>query len=376
MSLKLKDVKILDKYIIKQIVFGLFIVSCILLGIAWFSQVIRLLSYLVNNNIGFWAFIKMTSLLIPDLVVIIFPIALFAVILFIYNKLASDKELVIMEAVGMSVRDLSKPTLYVSIFITLICFFITLYISPIYANKYKTFIFDAKNNISALLIQEGEFNQITEGLTIYVKSSKDNILSDIFINDQRQGKRIRTILAEKGVVSTVNNNISLALVQGSVQEKTGDKYTFGTFDKYTADLGVVAKNTVRAKRPGELSLFELLNAKKLGYANDESYSKYLVEFHKRLLQPLYNIIFALIALIAIFKSPLNKRSNSKNMLFAVFCMIGYEMFFISIFNTLRIHSNFYPFAYILTLISIIAMLKILYMEKELTIKRLRSKNEK
>ena len=28
---------------------------------------------------------------------------------------------------------------------------------------------DAKNNISALLIQEGEFNQITEGLTIYVK---------------------------------------------------------------------------------------------------------------------------------------------------------------------------------------------------------------
>ena len=242
MSQKVKEIKIIDKYIAKQVLFGLFIVSSILLGIAWFSQIIRLLSYLVNNNIGFWSFLKMTSLLLPDLLVIILPIGLFAVILFVYNRLASDKELVIMEAVGMSARDLSKPTLFLSVVITLLCFFITLYISPIYATKYRTFLFDSQNDISALLIQEGELNQITKGLTIYVRSSKDNILSDIFINDQRQKNRVRTILAEQGIVSTTNNNISLALVNGSIQEKAKEKYTFGTFEKYTADLGVVAKN--------------------------------------------------------------------------------------------------------------------------------------
>ena len=376
MKLNFKNIKIIDKYIAKQVLFGLLIVSSILLGIAWFSQIIRLLSYLVNNNIGFWAFLKMTSLLLPDLLVIILPIALFAVVLFIYNKLASDKELVIMEAVGMSVRDLSKPVLFLSVAITLICFFITLYISPIYATKYRTFLFDSENDISALLIQEGEFNQITEGLTIYVKSSTDNILSDIFINDQRQKNRIRTILAERGIVSTSNKNISLALVNGSVQEKSHEKYTFGTFEKYTADLGVIAKNSVRSKRPSELSLIELINSKDLGYANDATYSKYLVEFHKRLIQPLYNIIFALIALLAIFKSPLNKRSNSKNMIFSVFGMIGFQMLYISIFNMLRVHPNLYSIVYILTFISIGVMLRFLYSDKGLITKRIKLKNEK
>ncbi len=281
-----------------------------------------------------------------------------------------------MEAVGMSVRDLSKPVLSLSVIITLICFFITLYISPIYATKYRTFLFDSENDISALLIQEGEFNQITDGLTIYVKSSTDNILSDIFINDQRQKNRVRTILAERGIVSTSNKNISLALVNGSVQEKSHDKYTFGTFEKYTADLGVIAKNSVRSKRPSELSIIELINSKELGYATEESYSKYLVEFHKRLIQPLYNLIFALIALLAIFKSPLNKRSNSKNMIFSVFGMIGYQMLYISMFNMLRIHPKMYPVIYLFSFLSIVVMLKLLYSDKELMAKRIKSTNEK
>ncbi len=373
MELKKKELKIIDKYIIKQILFGLFIVSSILLGIAWFSQIIRLLSYLVNNNIGFWTFLKMTSLLLPDLLVIILPIALFAVILFVYNRLISDKELIIMQAVGMTVKQLAKPAISIAIVITVICYFITLHLSPVYAVKYRTFAFDAQNDISALLIQEGEFNQITEGLTIYVKSSKDNILSDIFINDQRVKTRPRTILAEKGIVSAANNNVSLALVNGSIQETSKGKYTFGSFEKYTADLGVVAKNSVRSKKASELKFFELIFAVELGYANEKTYPKYLVELHKRLIEPLYNMIFTLIALLAIFKAPLNKRSSSKNMMFAVLGMVGVEMSYIAMFNSLRVYKNFYPVIYILTLIIIFMLFRFLYTEKTIKFKMIKFK---
>lgn len=373
MKLHRTNLKIIDKYIIKQILFGLLIVSSILLGIAWFSQIIRLLSYLVNNNIGFWTFIRMTTLLLPDLLVIILPIALFAVVLFVYNRLVSDKELVIMQAVGMSVKELSKPALNIAIFITLMSFYVTLFISPIYAVKYRTFAFDAQNDISALLIQEGEFNEITKGLTIYVKGSKDNVLSDIFINDQRIPTKPRTILAERGIITASNNNISIALVNGSVQEESDGKYTFGSFEKYTADLGVVAKNSVRNKRAGELKFFEIIFARELGYANDETYPKFLVELHKRLIEPLYNIIFTLIALVAIFKSPLNKRSNSKNMIFAVFSMIGVEMLYIALLNLLRVNRHLYPLVYLITIGIIILLYKILYSEKTIKFKRIKWK---
>ena len=367
--LRYKKNKIIDKYITKQVLFGLFIVSSILLGIAWFSQIIRLLPYLVNNNVSFFTFLRMTTLLVPDLLVIILPIALFAVILFVYNRLISDKELVIMQAVGMSAKDLSQPAIHIATIITLLCFYITLYLSPIYASKYRNFAFDAQNDVSALLIKEGEFSQIANGLTIYVKSSRDNILSDIFINDKRAENRARTILAEQGIVNTSNKNISLALVNGSIQEKSKEKYTFGSFEKYTADLGVIAKNATRNKKASELRFFELIFSRELGYANEQTYPKFLVELHKRLLNPLYNILFTLIALIAIFKSPLNKRSNSKNMIFAVGSMVGIQMLYISFFNFLRIHPNLYLVVYFVTILTILILFKVLYTDKILSFKK-------
>lgn len=372
---KLYNITIIEKYISKQILFGLLIVSSILLGIAWFSQIIRLLSYLLNNNLSMWTFLKMTSLLLPDLVSIILPIALFAVVLFVYNKLISDKELIIMEAIGMNVRQLAKPAIYIAVCMTIFSYFITLRLSPMYAKKYRTFAFEAKNDLSALLIKEGEFNQLTNGLTIYVKNSNNNILTDIFINDLRSANSMRTILAEQGIISASKNNITLTLEHGSVQEKVKNRYTVGNFENYTADLGVIATSSERNVKANELGNFEIIFARELGYANAITYPKYLVELHKRLIMPLYNLIFVLIALIAVFKAPLNKRSENKNMIFAVAGMVAVEMCFISIFNLLRVKMNMYPAVYILTILLLYILFKILYAEKSINLNRFKFKKK-
>lgn len=362
----LYNISIIEKYISKQILFGLLIVSSILLGIAWFSQIIRLLSYLVNNNLSMWTFLKMTSLLLPDLISIILPIALFAVVLFVYNRLISDKELIIMEAIGMNIKQLAKPAIYIAVCMTIFLYFITLRLAPIYAKKYRTFAYEARNDLSALLIKEGEFNQLTSGLTIYVNNSSNNILTDIFINDQRTPNRIRTILAEQGIVSASKNNITLTLEHGSIQEKVKDKYTVGNFERYTADLGVINTTSQRNVKASELGNFEIIFARELGYADEKTYPKYLVELHKRLIMPLYCLMFTLIALIAVLKAPLNKRSENKNMIFAVIGMVIIQMGYISIFNFLRVKMNLYPLVYLLTIAIIYILFKILYSEKKIS----------
>lgn len=362
---KLYNISIIEKYISKQILFGLLIVSSILLGIAWFSQIIRLLSYLVNNNLSVFTFLKMTSMLLPDLISIIGPIALFAVVLFVYNRLISDKELIIMEAVGMNIRQLAKPAVYIAVFMTILLYLITLRIGPIYAKKYRTFAYEARNDLSALLIKEGEFNQLTSGLTIYVKNANNNILTDIFINDQRSANGIRTILAEQGIINATKNNITVTLENGSIQEKTKGKYTVGNFERYTADLGVIATTSQRNLSPSELGNFEIVFARELGYADAKTYPKYLVELHKRLIMPLYCLMFTLIALIAVLKAPLNKRSENKNMIFAVIGMVAIEMGYISLFNFLRVKMNLYPLIYLLTFAIIYVLFRLLYTEKKI-----------
>ena len=361
--------KIIDRYIAAQILTGLLVVSLVLLGIAWFSQIIRLLSYLVNNNLSMMTFLRMTSLLLPDLIVIIMPVSLFAVVLFVYNRLISDKELVIMEASGLTPRRLARPALRVALAIAAASYFITLYLSPVYSVKYRNFIFEARNDLSALLIKEGEFNQLTQGVTIYVKSAANNVLSDIFITDSRVEGSSRTIIAQRGVVTATKNNIILALENGSVQEKAKDKYTFGSFERYTADLGVIAASEGRKPRPDELGFFDLVYARELGFAaNDGAYARYLAELHKRLLSPLCNIILVLVALLSALKSPLNRRVGGAGPAFAVLGLLAVEAFFISAQNLLQVRRFAWPPIYAAFALSIYALLKWLASEREVRLK--------
>jgi lipopolysaccharide export system permease protein len=362
MKIKFEHFSIIDRYITRQILLGLVIVSSVLLGIAWFSQIIRLLSYLVNNNLSILTFLRMTSLLLPELVVIILPVAIFAVVLFVYNRMVSDKELVIMEAVGMTPRMLARPALRVSLAAVLFSYFLTLYLSPIYSVKYRTFAFEAKNDLSALLIREGEFNQLTAGVTIYVRNASNNVLSDIFINDARSEGGMRTIIAERGVVTTGRNNIVLSLENGSIQEKSKGKYAFGSFSKYTADLGVIATAGTRSQKANELGFFELVFARELGYADESRYAKYLLELHSRLLRPLYGLIFVLIALIAVLKSSLGSRTGGRNTALAICAMAGMQMLFISMDGFLVMYRRAYPLVYLFVFAFILASLKILYLE--------------
>jgi lipopolysaccharide export system permease protein len=366
---KISRWRIIDGYIASQILTGLMVVSLVLLGIAWFSQIIRLLSYLVSNNLSMITFLKMTSLLLPDLVVIIMPVSLFAVVLFVYNRLISDRELVIMESSGLTPRRLARPAIVVALAITAASYFITLYISPVYSVKYRNFVFEARNDLSALLIKEGEFNQLTQGVTIYVKSAANNVLSDIFVTDSRARGSARTIIAQKGIVTTTKSNVILALENGSVQEKSGGKYTFGNFDRYTADLGVIAAAEGRKLRPDELGFFDLVYARERGFAaTDETYAKYLAELHKRLLSPLCNIVLVLVALISALKSPLNRRGGTVGPVFAVLGLLALEAFFISAQNILQVHRFAWPPIYAAFMLGIYLLSRWLASERALRLK--------
>ena len=366
---KFKGWKLIDRYIATQVLFGLLIVTLILLGIAWFSQIIRLLSYLVNNNLSMLTFLRMTSLLLPDLFVIVAPVALFTVILFVYSRLLADKELVIMKSAGLTPKQLARPALAVAFLIMAFAYYATLYLSPVYSVKYRTLAFEARHDLSALLIKEGEFNQLVQGVTIYVRSAANNILSDIFITDSRTKGSSRTIIAERGVVTTTRNNIILSLENGSIQEKSNDKYTFGRFDRYTADLGIIAASEVRRPRADELGFFELIYARELGYAqNDAIYSRYLVQLHRRLLSPLHNVIFALLALLAVLKAPLSNRTGGFGPTLAVVCMVAFQALFIAVHNMLSVHRFLWPLVYFVFALMILALFRLLYSEREFSFK--------
>lgn len=97
---------------------GFLLVTFSLMSIIWLTQSLRFVELVTNKGLPVILFVKMTSLLMPRIFVILSPIALFVAILFVYNRMLSDRELVVMKAAGISPWAGAKPAIYVGIFMS------------------------------------------------------------------------------------------------------------------------------------------------------------------------------------------------------------------------------------------------------------------
>ena len=104
--------KKLNVYIAKQIFVGFLLVTFSLLSILWLTQSLRFVELITNKGLPLSLFIEMTSLLMPRLYIILSPIALFVAVLFVYNRMLSDRELVVMKSAGISPWQNAKPALW------------------------------------------------------------------------------------------------------------------------------------------------------------------------------------------------------------------------------------------------------------------------
>ncbi|MCT4553032.1 MAG: LPS export ABC transporter permease LptF [Alphaproteobacteria bacterium] len=352
------DIKTLDKYIIKQLLTAIGVVVFVLLGIAWLSQIIRLIELFFSHNLPFLSFLRFSSYLLPGLVAIVLPIAFLIAVLFIYNKLISDRELIVMKAVGMDLKALYKPIFVVSVLLFILNFLLNHFIAPYSAVAFKKYKTDFIGDLSQVVLKEKTFNDLASGLTVYVDNTKGNILYDIFINDSRE-KSSKTIYAEKGQVLKTEKGFSVVLVNGSLHEsKSGetrseDRITFGKFENYTIDLGLAKEKSMKIFKPKELSTYKLLTAEKWDFVRKDKINKYKVEGHKRFVMPFYNIIFGMICAMFILSARFSRQGNFKPVFTSVIsCLFVYSVY-IGAFSFVRKSYEFIYIPYVLTLVLIV-----------------------
>jgi lipopolysaccharide export system permease protein len=83
--------------------FGAFLIILFsLTSVIWLTHALRDIDIMTNQGQTVLVFIGITGLIIPQLVLIIAPIALMIAIAHTLNKLANDSEIIVMNAAGMS----------------------------------------------------------------------------------------------------------------------------------------------------------------------------------------------------------------------------------------------------------------------------------
>jgi len=346
----------LTTYMLRQLVTGTVLVTGGLLCIVWLTQSLRFVELIVDKGVSFLSFLQLTGLLLPSLLVIIQPIAVFAVVLFTYNRLNMDRELVVMRAAGIGPWGLAKPALYLAGALTVVGYAFTLDLSPRAVSAFKDMQWVLRHDASQLLLREGTFNNLGEGLTVYVRErGASGELRGLLVHDVRDPKNEVTMTAERGALVSDDDGPRVVMVNGSRQSVDSEtkKLSLLYFDSYTMEIGGNGKGGgPRIPEVSERPTAQLLTLQ----AGDESWigadevREMRAAAHQRLTQPLAHITFTLIALATLFSGSFNRRGAGKRVLAAVVLMIATESAMIGAANIARYSLTFLPLIYLATLL--------------------------
>ena len=110
----------MDRYIFGRIFWWTVFVTACLTCVVWLSQSLKFIEMIVSRSLSVSMFVYFTALMLPTFLALILPIALLFAVLFTYNKLTVDSELVVMRAAGFSQWSLARPALMVGAAATLV----------------------------------------------------------------------------------------------------------------------------------------------------------------------------------------------------------------------------------------------------------------
>ena len=319
--------KIYLRYLTWQLVLPTFLATVAFSGAVWLSQSLRFVDLIVNKGLPLTTFLYLTALLFPSLLLVVMPFALFCAVLFVYHRLSSESELVVMKAVGLSNLQLAIPGLVVALIVTAIGYANSLYFMPAAFRDFKDLQFEIKRDFSHLLLQPGVFNAPVPNLTVYVREAEDGgKLGGILVHDERILDRPVTMMAEHGVLLQGKNGPVFALENGNRQELTRSEegqvdLSLLHFDSYTLDLTTAATPTgERDRRPKELFLDELFSPddKEL---SDQDRQRLITEGHKRVTWPLNALVFAVIGMTVLLTRRHDRQGPWQGMLAAVLSVV-------------------------------------------------------
>ena len=120
----------IDRYIFRTTLASFALVLISLTGVIWITQALRGIDLMTSQGQTILTFLGITSLVVPALVLIISPIALMIAISHTLNKLATDSEIIVMNAAGFSPFRLFYPFFYATCVVALLVAFIAAYLAP------------------------------------------------------------------------------------------------------------------------------------------------------------------------------------------------------------------------------------------------------
>lgn len=316
-----------DRYIFRQLFWWTVTIAICLTCVVWLTQSLRFVEMIINRGASAPIFLYLTLLLLPTFLQLILPIATFTAVMFGYNKMIMDSELVVLRASGWSQFALARPAIILAALLTVVGYILTIFVIPASYREFKGLQFQLRNSYSTVILQEGVFNPVMKGITVYIRDrSPDGELLGIIIHDNRKPEKPITMMAERGAIVAGTHGPRVVMANGNRQEIQGENGWLSLlyFDNYTFELsGLVESPNTRLRDSRERYLHELFHPMERA---DElwDFHKLRMEGFYRLASPLLGLAFVFTGLAFLLAGDFDRRGQMKRIIPAVAAVVGIE----------------------------------------------------
>lgn len=289
------------------LIFGVVVITLVV----WMTQCLQRIDIIVEHGASVAVFAWLSLLIVPSLLSVIIPFAIFGAAVYALQRLHSDSEIAVIFAAGVSRWRIAAPLLFITFFGAAATLWVNLDLMPRSYRTLKQSVADIRADFAGSILRSGEFTTVINGLTIYVEESRPGgQFVGLLVNDYRDGKHPETYMAQRGLLRETENGPVLYLVNGNIQQVA--RYTndvdFVKFEETAINLSSFQQGSDELQLElTERYLSELFNPDLSNEWDKKNANKLIAEGHNRLASPLYAFAYVFIAVFALIGGAYNRR---------------------------------------------------------------------
>ena len=317
---------ILDRYILKELFVPFSISLCILCFIVLTKEMLRLVELLVTNGVGLLAVFKIIVNLMPSFLVLTLPMACLISSITTFSRFSFDKELVAMQAAGLSLLRIAVPVFVFSFLVFLGTLFLSQWGQPWSAISLKKLAISLIQDQLHLALDRGVFNEPADDLMIFVpKPELGEKARGIFILDQRDPAKKVIVTAQtfQMLKNPQRKQFGIRLHEGKIHHisKDGDQHHLVAFSTY--DLKMAPSPALNVEKPERPDYQHMMAELEKSDWRDTRMLRRLMEYYKDLGFPVATLILGVLGMPVGIVS--KRTGRMRGFVLGIFIMVGYYL---------------------------------------------------
>ncbi len=294
--------RLLYTYIFKELLGPFFISVMAFTVILLLGKILQLTEMVITRNVSLASVGYLIATILPFVLVFALPMAALLSVLLAFLRLSTDSEITAMKNGGLSLYQLLPPVIVFSLAVYGIATVLSFYSLPWGNYAFRSTLLNLARTKADIAVKESMFNNAFDKVVIYMRTydSKERLMEDVLISDERDPAITNTIIAPKGYI--LNNAdgdfITLRLYNGTVS-RVDNKMNVTqnvSFDRYDVNLAIKGLEQYEPgrKKGTEMSYREMIGAIKEAGPETKRGRAIRIELQKKFVFPFSCLVMAML----------------------------------------------------------------------------------